>query len=322
MDVRQLFIKHAQGACTAEEKALLIAYLQQGGSPGDLPDPEELGQVTPPAPMGAAASERVLENVLAIPDAPERGRYRKLVIQWTAAAAVIAAVILLAFLWQRGHRPAWVSRHTGYGEISKITLPDGSIITLNANSILKYDSAMPRHAAREVWLQGEAFFDVAPDASGKFAVHAGEALKIAVLGTQFNVRSGDSTVQVVLNSGRVKISAENSEHTGNTLLLQPGEMAVYHRSGLLNKQAADTVALTGWKDNRLTFHGTSLEEIAALVHRQFGVEVMFEEAQLRTLPFTGTAPANDLELLLSILERSLDIRIDKSGGQIVIRPAH
>jgi len=322
MDVRQLFIKHAQGICTAEEKALLIAYLQQGGTPDDLPDPEELGAALVLPPMGAAASERVLESVLAIPDAVEQGRYRKLLVQWTAAAAVIVAVILLAFLWRPAHRPAWVSWRTGYGEIRKITLPDGSIVILNANSVLKYDSAQPRPAAREVWLQGEAFFDVVPDASGRFAVHAGEVLKIAVLGTQFNVCSGDSTVQVVLNSGRVKISAENSEDAGNTLLLQPGEMAVYHRSGLLHKQAADTVALTGWKDNRLTFHETSLEEIAALVHRQFGVKVMFEQPQLRALPFTGTAPANDLGLLLSILERSLDIRIDKSGGQIVIRPAH
>src|SRR5690606_25167485 len=99
-----LFIKHAQGVCTAEEKALLIAYLQQGGSPDDLPGPEELAAAALLPPMGAAASERVLESVLAVPEAPEQGRYRKLIVQWTAAAAVIVAVILLAFLWRPAHR--------------------------------------------------------------------------------------------------------------------------------------------------------------------------------------------------------------------------
>ncbi|KAA2240621.1 DUF4974 domain-containing protein [Chitinophaga agrisoli] len=322
MDIRKLLIKHAAGNCTPGEREQLIAWLQQGGDPELLPDPEELADTGEEQPgLGPAASVRVMEYVLDIQTPPAGVRYRRLLIRFAAAAALIA-VIVGVYQWLPRQRAALSTIHTGYGQISRIMLPDGSAVTLNANTILKYDSIMLPGKAREVWLQGEAFFDIRP-AAGVFTVHAGQALDIAVLGTQFNVHNNDSTIQVVLNSGCVKVSAADSEHN-SAMVLEPGEMAVYHNAAKqLSKQSADTMALTGWKDNVLTFRQARLSAIAAVVQRQFGVEVLFAQPQLDTLLFTGTAPANDLALFLSILERSLDIRIDKPNNrQIVIRPAH
>lgn len=317
MDIRELFIKHAQGTCTAEEKALLVAWLQENEDAEALPDPEELMEVTTLPVLEAAAAERILDNILETPVVSIRRNYRALITRWTAAAAIVICVVTTLLWWYRPHAQ-WVSVRTPYAQMRTITLPDGSTIHLNANSQLKYDSNMQRSNAREVWLQGEAFFEIAP-AAAQFTVHAGQGLQVAVLGTRFNITHNDSTIQVVLNSGRVSVKAANS----TAMLLLPGEMAVYHGGPqTLQKQAADTLALTGWKDHVLTFHQSSLQEIAGLIQRHFGVQVVFTSPELSKLQFTGTAPAGNLELLLSILERSLDIRVNKTNGQIVIRPAH
>jgi ferric-dicitrate binding protein FerR (iron transport regulator) len=317
MDIRELFIKHAQGACTEEEKAWLVAWLQEHEDAAALPDPEELMEVTTLPVLEAAAAERILENILETPVVPIRRNYRALVTRWVAAAAIVFSVVATMLWWYRP-QAQWISVRTAYAQMRTITLPDGSTIHLNANSLLKYDSNMQRSTAREVWLQGEAFFEIAP-AAAQFTVHAGQGLEVAVLGTRFNITHNDSTIQVVLNSGRVSVKAANN----TPLLLLPGEMAVY-RGGAqtLQKQAADTLVLTGWKDHVLTFHETSLQEIAGLIQRHFGVQVVFTAPELSRLQFTGTAPAGNLELLLSILERSLDIRVNKIKGQVVIRPAH
>ncbi|WP_217601922.1 FecR family protein [Chitinophaga sp. GbtcB8] len=317
MDIRELFIKHAQGTCTAEEKALLVAWLQENEDAAALPDPEELMAVTSLPVLETAAAERILENILETPVLPVRRNYRPLMIRWVAAAAVVLGLAASTLWWYRPHAQ-WVNVRTPYAQMRTIHLPDGSTIHLNANSQLKYDSNMQRSSVREVWLQGEAFFEIAP-AAAQFTVHAGQGLEVAVLGTRFNITHNDSSIQVVLNSGRVSVKAANN----SPMLLLPGEMAVY-RGGAQNlqKQAADTLVLTGWKDHVLTFHQTSLQEIAGLIQRHFGVQVVFTAPELSRLQFTGTAPAGNLELLLSILERSLDIRVNKTNGQVVIRPAH
>jgi len=317
MDIRELFIKHAQGTCTAAEKALLVAWLQEHEDAGALPDPEELMEVTTLPVLEATAAERILENILETPVVPIRRNYRALITRWVAAAAIVLCVATTLRWWYRPHAQ-WVSVRTPYAQMRTITLPDGSTIHLNANSQLKYDSNMQRSTAREVWLQGEAFFEIAP-AAAQFTVHAGQDLQVTVLGTRFNITHNDSIIQVVLNSGRVSVKAPDNI----PMLLLPGEMAVYHGGvQTLQKQAADTLALTGWKDNVLTFHQSSLQEIAGLIQRHFGVQVVFTTPELSRLQFTGTAPAGNLELLLSILERSLDIRVNKINGQVVIRPAH
>ena len=317
MDIRKLLIKHAEGSCTPEEREQLILWLQEEGNADLLPEPEELPEMAAAPIMSAAASARILDQVLDTP-VDQSPRYRRLLIRYAAAAAVLA-LAFIGYQWFPRHNAEWVTIHSGYGQISKYTLPDSSSVTLNANATLRYDSLMQSGGAREVWLQGEAFFDVKP-ASGVFTVHAGDALKVAVLGTQFNVHNNDSTIQVVLNSGRVKVSAAGND----PLVLAPGQMITYHsQDQMLDHQAADTTALTGWKDNVLTFREASLPQIASFIQKHFGVEVVFAQPKLDTLLFTGTAPANDLELFLSILERSLDIKIDKPNNrQIVIRPAH
>lgn len=313
--IRALFKKHADGSITPGETAELIAFLQQGGQEELLPLPDELEDI--PAPdMDAAATARVFQqlSVMAAPvpqPARRRNLLRSIVTATAAAAAVVAAVVLL--YRPASPKPVMAAVSTGYGSMKTITLPDGTIVTLNANSMLQYDSAGWQPDAREVWVNGQAFFDVAPDAAGKFMVHAGDKLTVQVLGTRFHVAARPKGTTVVLNSGKVKVNS--NEHT---MVLQPGEMASYQSNGQLSRQHADTLQLTSWKDNQQVFRDATLEEIADFIEEQFGAEVTFAAPQLSHLQFTGTTPANDLDVLLNILTKSLDIRIDKHNNKVMI----
>lgn len=313
--IRALFKKHADGSITPGETAELIAFLQQGDQEELLPLPDELEDI--PAPdMDAAATARVFQE-LSVMTAPvpqparRRTLLRRMVAVTAAAAAVAAAVVLLYRPVSQKQILAAVS--TGYGSMKTITLPDGTVVTLNANSTLQYDSAGWQPDTREVWVNGQAFFDVAPDAAGKFMVHAGDKLTVQVLGTRFHVAARPKGTAVVLNSGKVKVNS--NEHT---LVLQPGEMVSYLSNGQLLRQHADTLQLTSWKDNQQVFRDAALEEIADFIEEQFGAEVTFAAPQLSHLQFTGTTPANDLDVLLNILAKSLDIRIDKHNNKVMI----
>ncbi|HVI46879.1 MAG TPA: FecR domain-containing protein [Chitinophaga sp.] len=316
--IKKLFIKHANGTITAEETTQLIRFLQREDNEDILPMPDDLEEDSPIL-MDDAATGRVLQNLAVITAATSTTKHRtilrRIAAVSAAAAAITAAIVLLYHPQQR--QPALAAVTTDNGGMKKVTLPDGTTVTLNANTILRYDSVGWRDV-REVWIKGQAFFDVAPDAAGKFLVHAGDELAVQVLGTRFNVDATTKDVHVVLNSGKVKVDIPGNNAI-QTLILQPGEMATYApESQLLTRHPADTLQLTCWKDNQKVFRDATLGEIATFIEERFGVKVTFSAPQLSQLQFTGTTPANDLDMLLNILNKSLDIRINKHNNQVMI----
>ena len=322
--IKQLFIKHAQGTCTVEEIAILLSYLQEGGSEEALPWPDELDSHVPDQiVMEAVTAERILNNIPGLEMVSPVVRSRVVKWRWMAAAAVAALVVVAGGILykQTPRNTVLVTLTTGNGEIRNIVLPDGSSVTLNANAVLQYDSITWNTNQREVWINGEAFFNVAPDAAGKFIVHAGNALKIQVLGTRFNVMARTSDIRVVLNSGKVKVDLSKG-NTHQTVVLDPGEMADYTvATGMIQRISADTSQLTSWRNNQFIFRGSNLKDISEQIEEQFGVKVMFASPELANLQFTGTTPANDLGVMLTILEKTLDIKIDRLDDRITIRQA-
>jgi ferric-dicitrate binding protein FerR (iron transport regulator) len=322
--IKQLFIKHAQGTCSVEEIAILVSYLQEGGSEDALPWPEELDDQVPGRfVMEVTTAERILNNIPDLEKENPVARPRLVKWRWMAAAAVAAVVVVAGGILykQTPRKTALATLATGYGEIRNIVLPDGSSVTLNANAVLQYDSIAWNTNQREVWLNGEAFFNVAPDAAGKFIVHAGNALKVQVLGTRFNVMARTNDIRVVLNSGKVKVDLSNG-NTHQTVVLDPGEMADYTvATGMIQRISADTSQLTSWRNNQLIFHGSNLKDISEQIEEQFGVKVILASPELANLQFTGTTPANDLGVMLTILEKTLDIKIDRSDNRVTIRQA-
>ena len=146
---------------------------------------------------------------------PVRLKWWKKTINWGVAASIVLVTFAVSWFNQKP-----VAYETGYGQIRKIDLADGSVVTLNANSKLKIADDLENTPLREVWLEGEAFFDIAKKNGAKFIVHTSEA-EVEVLGTEFNVNTRRKQTKVILHEGKVKLLAGNAQ----PVIMKPGEMA-------------------------------------------------------------------------------------------------
>jgi len=196
---------------------------------------------------------------------------------------------------------------------SKIYLSDGSIITLNSETVLKYPSSFDG-ATREVYLDGEAFFDVAKDHAHPFIVHAGK-MNVKVLGTAFNIKSyaNDKTIETTLLRGAVEVTL--ADRPADRIILKPNEKLVlnnnnlqkqvmeqnqrakliphnntvnYSLTGLTRLKASDTTIVeTSWVNNQLVFKDESFTDLANQMERWYGVKVKFKNEKAESYHFTG-----------------------------------
>ncbi|MEO0334042.1 MAG: FecR domain-containing protein, partial [Bacteroidota bacterium] len=161
-------------------------------------------------------------------------------------------------------------------------------------------------------LEGEAYFSVVKDVDThrKFLVHT-EGLAVEVLGTTFNVNQRAQTTEVVLTSGRVKLSLDNPEQ--EKVLMQPGELVAYSsQTQRYVKQPIDTKIYTSWKDNLLIFKNQPLREIARTIEDRYGYTIRFDDPKIGEERFTTTLPADQVDILFTMLASSYDIHQDQS----------
>jgi ferric-dicitrate binding protein FerR (iron transport regulator) len=225
-----------------------------------------------------------------------------------------------------------VSYKTAYGETMSVVLPDSSVVSLNGNSQLSYAPVWKTTTTREVWLEGEAFFEVRQKDKNeiksaahsqddntseglKFVVHSAN-FDVEVLGTSFNVNDRGNHASVVLHSGRVRL--QQADEKAN-IMMKPGDLVAFSKENNdLVTKTVDPDLYTSWTKNKLVFDRTPLFEIARLLEDNYGLEITLKDAHLRERIFTGTIPTMQVEVLLRILEESLQIHITKKGNQVMM----
>jgi transmembrane sensor len=249
--------------------------------------------------------------------------------RWVGAALGALALGFAGLgLWQRAAvapASAWTSYVTKAGEHRELTLPDGSRVTLNANSVLKLATAWQPGLAREVWLTGEAFFRVrhtapaqltavaAAPANVKFTVHAGP-LDVAVLGTQFDVLNRPGRAKVVLQSGQVQLRDLRDGQLET--LLKPGELAELRPAAPLAKRPVDAALYAAWTSGHLDFADTPVTEVIALLEDTYGLRVTLGDPALRQQKLSGSVPSKDLDVLLATIAKSLDTNVHRTGNHV------
>ncbi len=246
-------------------------------------------------------------------------RYR-----YAGIAASIAIFLVALYVFWGMLTPNWNEASTAYGEIKKVMLPDSSVVILNANSILRWQSMAPTHGQREVWLTGEAYFDVnkvkqtAGDSPGfrPFVVHL-ENMEIEVLGTTFNVVHRRENTQVVLNTGKVQLSLPK---TAKKIDMLPGDMVeVEGDQQKVSHRKVEPSNYSAWKENKLIFNHQTLEEIATYLEDNYDYEVHIEPDSLKEERFSGSTPADQLEVLFISLESSFNVNVIRDDKSIVIK---
>lgn len=321
--IKSLFLKFWADECTPEEIEILINYLKTSDRAEDLPGIEAMEAKLGLLPrMDKQRADDIFNEIINDPAsaASTSGRQRSFPRWMGQVAAVFIGCLFLVgvYRWYTGHTDT-VRYTTQFGKTQSVTLPDGTKVTINANSELRVPVYQPEDSIREVWLEGEAFFSVRHTQDHrKFVVNTSHGLRIEVLGTQFNVNSREERATVVLNSGKVKVQVPTPEQQSQWVM-KPGDLVEYKpEDQRVNQQKVDTTLYTSWRKNLLLFKDTSLKEIARLIGDNYGYEVTFEEDSLARLQFTGSVPADQPELLLTTLAKSFSLNITQHEQQITI----
>ena len=237
-------------------------------------------------------------------------------IQW---AAVFVGALLLAsgaFFGYRQLYPADLVQQTAFGKIQTLTLPDGSTVTLNGNSRLRYASQWSAGQTRQVWLDGEGFFRVTHQRNHeRFVVHLPNKLNIEVLGTQFNVLARASRARVVLSSGRIRLA--NS--AGQQLDMQPGELVETNgQTRQISRRRVDPAVDASWRTTKLTFENASLADMVQRLKDTYGLDVVVSDPVLLTQRFSGSVPNTNVDVLTDGLAHLFGLGIHRQGNKIFI----
>lgn len=205
------------------------------------------------------------------------------------------------------------------GSQTKLTLPDGTTVSLNSGSILKYDPAFLRKKNREVYLVGEGYFEVQKNAEKPFIVHADE-IKVKVLGTVFNVRSysDDPSIEVSLLEGKVNVFSK-SETIGN-VILAPNEQLTYDKkSGKMHHYHADASQASQWTTGRLSFVNASVPEIMKSIERKYDVRIVIHSKYMDQEVFSGSIrPELTIEEILNYIDVDNKYSWSRNGNVITI----
>ncbi len=224
-----------------------------------------------------AMSQSVLRNQALRVHHGHQERARQIRLKVLKYAAVIFLPIALCLgTWfiasnQMASQAMLAECHVENGQTKVLRLSDGTLVRLNAGSSLFYPQRFSRlFSRRDVYLDGEAHFDVAENGSQPFVVHVGN-LKVKVLGTHFNVKAypAEELVTTTLEQGRVKVYGDKIAMT-----LLPDEQAVYNRiSGKMTKRSVDSGNYNQWMKGKLLFDQTPLKVIIADLQRRYDVSI-------------------------------------------------
>ena len=247
--------------------------------------------------------------------------------RWMAVAATLIALAVATFVLYDQLTHGMITETTGFGETRSITLPDNSVITLNANSSIRYTKDWQNALVRQVWLQGEAFFHVEKMAHSvesdtiifkKFLVHSG-AVNVEVLGTSFNINNRREAPEVVLATGKIALQVTDAPDTAK-MIMAPGDFVQYKPGGKeLTKKQVDPEKFTSWKERKLYFEETTLTEVAEIIETNYGLKVVFESRKLKDIRLTGTVSTESLDIFLAVLSESIDKPIETKDGRVIIR---
>lgn len=289
-------------------------------------------------------------NHLAVPvlqfdnEEPETTAPRHKTRWWWAAAAAASIIVVVLFSLPGNHNklPATASNtiSTRPGSKSKVELPDGTQVWLNANSRITYNQNF-LDSTREVHLTGEAYFDVVPKRI-PFIIHT-NSIDVKVLGTAFNVRSypGEKTTETALIHGAVEVILHSSPD--KRIILKPKEKLVVRNDdtalvneALANNPPADNEPMmtlsrirpykgdsssnfeTMWVKNKLAFENEAFYRIISEVERWYSVSCVVKNESLNNLHFTAVFENKSLAEVMEALSMSIKFHYEIKDNQVII----
>lgn len=242
---------------------------------------EEIWENSPSA-LAGNSWESLVQLQRRIRQTQAAGRRRVLVSFAKYAAAIALLVICGLSAYRLGKREAetlpvrWTEMYVPYGDYREVLLADGSTVWVNAGSLLIYPEEFTT-GSRTVYLNGEARFRVAKDATKPFIVNTAH-LDIQALGTVFSVQAYVSSpvITATLEEGSIRVGTKQAP-ASDSVILKPNEQLTYschtHRWAV---NTVDAARLAAWKDGYLIFENASFREVVAGLERKYGVTINYD----------------------------------------------
>lgn len=225
---------------------------------------------------------------------------REWLLKLVASVAIIFAMGLGAYLWKNNISEELLLTKINRKLIEKenltaqkmpVQLPDGSTALLQPNSSISFPATFENTNNREVYLKGQAFFEVVKNANHPFLVHAKDVV-VKVLGTSFTVQAflKSADIKVVVKTGKVMVFPKEGESTENTITLLPNQQVVVnsesHHVNQSNVELAEVKAITSNATPSLEFSDTPISNIFQTLEKAYGVTIYFDEKLLADCSLT------------------------------------
>ena len=294
-----------------EEYALIAKIVQEGrkkefpGDPDVLEQWEKFVFPSEPAPgrnpllAGFLSSCKQIGSILHPPR--------------LAFAVLILCIIGASASWYHHSIHSLNTILTANRQHSHIQLPDGSTVYLNSGTELSYPKKFHGNA-RQVTLQGEAFFDVTQSGS-PFVVKTSEG-NITVLGTRFNIWAREKRTRVIVEEGRVRLTANAMD---SSVVLFKNELSeIIQNHAPTQPVAAASEELPGWRSGKLVFTRTMLSELVGEIGRYYDVRISIHNPKLKTKTLTAHFDRLPLQQVLYAICTTLEIRYQYENGSYVL----
>lgn len=207
---------------------------------------------------------------------------------------------------------------TQSGENATIRLSDGTVIHLNAESVLKYPNKFIGNT-REVYLEGEAFFEVAKDKKHPFIIHSSK-MDTKVVGTSFNILAypNQKKQEVSVVTGKVSVS---STVTKQNVFVFPGQKATIEKetNNLKAYSQINISTIASWRKNILVFEDVAVNEVIATLERHYGVKIIIQNDSLQHLIINASFEEAEPEQVLNLLCKSIDASFEKEKNSYIIK---
>lgn len=240
-------------------------------------------------------------------------------LYWAAAASIILIMGIVFILLAPGNQAgsqlqasSIISKSNPYGQKSRISLPDGSIVWLNAHSSIEYPENFD-DSIRTIRISGEAYFEVSSDASRPFIVDAGK-LRTTVLGTSFNISNynEDQILSVALATGKIKVERE-----GYSEILQPGSQVSFNKiNNSFAKHDIDIEKIAPWKNGILVFEQEDFQSVARRLERWYDVQITVTGQPSPEWRFTGYFDNENLKNVLEVLSFGKKLNYEIKGKNV------
>jgi ferric-dicitrate binding protein FerR (iron transport regulator) len=205
---------------------------------------------------------------------------------------------------------------TGFGKRTEVTLPDHSVVVLNGNSSIRYARAWNKAEIREVWLEGEAYFSVQHTQNHqKFIVHTPDHLQVEVLGTKFNVSNRRGDTRIVLQEGKVKVSAQKQNY-----VMKPGEMISYQTGqAQFIPKLVNPAPVVSWKEKVRIYRDEKILSILQDLQDSHGIRVEIHSRVIDNELFSGSIPGDSVEIIFEKIEKLYPVTVTKKEDVYILR---